>query len=371
MNYNFRRASSTSPTSDIPLWRKGQISGLPKYQVSLHTTNLNEKAYIIQRAWLSYLDRGIFQLLKHTICAVEHYVSYEILKKVSPSEGELVKDPSMKYKVRFRFGGETFPPYIVFKIFLHTDGHGYKYFCGRNILKSSTEAVADTYKLLGKNKFYNQMMEDQHFNEKFKISDEMDVITMKDYVQYSSLLDKIPASSGGRNNHWRRLNLNNIPRTMMIYDIIDFVQSGTLSKRLQKEMKFLKQKPRSEEMQQNQLQLITEVRISQPTVHVQQPAKQEGKEVKYLGRRSKQAQTKVEKMKRAYKTPTKKVVQVKPEDAPTSKQNKLIFSSPSFDLMKIEPSPESSDEEDFEKEEQEVFSWYNDLVISNILDAPN
>ncbi|XP_012791631.1 uncharacterized protein CXorf58 homolog [Sorex araneus] len=363
MNNHFMRSLSSLPNSSNVVWRKKPSTEWPRGIPSKLSATHNEKARIIQRAWLAYADRGIFQLLKHTVCAVEHYVAHEILKKVSPAEGELVKDPSMKCKVRFRFGGETFPPYIVFKIFLHTDGHGYKYFCGRNILKSSTEAVADSYRLMGRNKFYNQMMEDERFHQKFKVSDEIDVITMKDYMQYSSLLDNIPASCGGRNNHWRRLNLKNIPKTMMIYDIIDFVQSGTVSKRFQKEMKFLKQKPQSEEMHQQQLQIITDVRICQPTIHVQLPARQEAKEVKYLGRRSKQAQTKVEKMRKAYKTPTKKTMKMEPEE-------KVILSTPSFTLVKLkETSSGISDDEDFEKEEQELFRWWQDLVITNILDT--
>ncbi|XP_055978036.1 uncharacterized protein CXorf58 homolog [Sorex fumeus] len=364
MNNYFMRPPFSLPNSSHVVLGKEQSPDCSSDLTSELSATHNEKALIIQRAWLSYSDRGIFQLLKHTICAVEHYVTYEILKKVSPSEGELIKDPSMKYKVRFRFGGETFPPYIVFKIFLHTDGHGYKYFCGRNILKSSTEAIADSYRLMGKNKFYNQMMEDEHFHQKFKVSDEIDVITMKDYMQYSSLLDNIPASCGGRNNHWRRLNLKNIPKTMMIYDIIDFVQSGTVSKRFQKEMKFLKQKPQSEEMHQHQLQIITDVKICQPTIHVPLPAKQEAKEVTYLGRRSKQAQIKVEKMKKAYKTPTKKTKKMEPEE------ETVMLSTPSFTLMKIkEPSSNISDDEDFEKEERELFRWWQDFVISNILDT--
>lgn len=41
----------------------------------------------------------------------------------------------------FRFSGETFPPFIVFKIFLHTEGLGYKYFSGKNVLKPSSEVM--------------------------------------------------------------------------------------------------------------------------------------------------------------------------------------------------------------------------------------
>lgn len=79
-------------------------------------------------------------------------------------------------------------------------------------------------------------------------------------IQYSSLLDETPASSGGRCNYWRKLNLKNIPRTMIIYDIVDYAESGIISSRLQKEMKYLLQRPGTEEMRQHQLQIVSEVR---------------------------------------------------------------------------------------------------------------
>ncbi|XP_004410098.1 PREDICTED: putative uncharacterized protein CXorf58 homolog [Odobenus rosmarus divergens] len=265
--------------------------------------NKDISAQRIQRAWLSHMDKTIFQLLKHTVCAAECCVTHEILKKVSPLEAELLKDPSMKCKVRFRFSGETFPPFIVFKIFLHTEGHGNKYFSGRNLFKPSNEGVADACKMMGKKKFYHQVMEDEHLFQKFKITDEIDIVTLKDYMQYSSLLDETPASSGGRNNYWRKLNLKNIPRTMIIYDIVDYAESGIISNRLQKEMKYLLQRPQTEEMRQHQLQIVSEVRCPSSFSAIKplyRPYQQQN-QIKHLGRRSKQAQMKVEKMKKAYK----------------------------------------------------------------------
>nr|KAF6320487.1 hypothetical protein mPipKuh1_003487 [Pipistrellus kuhlii] len=214
----------------------------------------------IQRAWLSYMDRSIFQLLKHIICAAEYCLTYDILKNVSPLEAEFAKDRGMNCKIKFRFSGEKFPPFIVYKIFLHTGGHGYKYFSGRNTLKLASKASYDAYKLMGKKKFHEQIIEDEYLFQRFKITDEVDIVTMQDYVTYSSILDKTPASSGGRNNYWRRLTLSSIPKTMIMYDILDYAESKVLTKRLQKEMKYLLQKPRTEEMRRKQLQIITETR---------------------------------------------------------------------------------------------------------------
>uniref|UniRef100_A0A671DT98 Uncharacterized protein n=1 Tax=Rhinolophus ferrumequinum TaxID=59479 RepID=A0A671DT98_RHIFE len=144
-------------------------------------------ALTIQRAWVSHLNKTTFRLLKQTICAAEHCVTHEIVKKVSPLEADLVKDPSMKCKVKFRFGGETFPPFIVFKIFLHTEGRGYKYFSGKNMLKPSSKAAVDAYTIMGRKKFHDQIMEDEHLFRKFKITDELDIVTRKDYIQVRNL----------------------------------------------------------------------------------------------------------------------------------------------------------------------------------------
>lgn len=59
-------------------------------------------ARIIERAWLSYRDRKMYSLLKHATCAAEQSLSYEILRKVSPKEAQLLKDKGMPVKVRFR-----------------------------------------------------------------------------------------------------------------------------------------------------------------------------------------------------------------------------------------------------------------------------
>ncbi|XP_040597271.1 putative uncharacterized protein CXorf58 [Mesocricetus auratus] len=317
----------------------------------------------IQKAWFTYVDKTLFKLLKHTVCAAEYCVAHELLKKVSPIEAALVKDPSMKCKVRFRFGGETFPPFIVFKIFFKNDGHGYKYFSGKDLLKPSSKAVADAYKIMGERKFCQQIMEDEHLFQKFKVTDRMDVVTVQDYMQYCSLMDKTPASSGGKNNHWRRLNLRYIPKTMMMYDIVDYAESGVISNRLQKEMKYLLQKPRTEAMRQHQLQIVSKVRCPSITTvcPFYQPWEQQGK-MKHLGRRSKQAQKKVEQMKKAYMTDKKEKASSKEaqEDESETKNKKVIFSSPSFEILAIEEPPTDTK---LQKEEKELFAWYQDLYV--------
>ncbi|XP_048652456.1 uncharacterized protein CXorf58 homolog [Marmota marmota marmota] len=362
MSHSSNAADTRIPKSDNQQPRKGHKA---HFLNVAKAKRLEISARKIQKSWFTYMDKVIFQLLKHTVCAAEHYVTYEILKKVSPLEAELIKDPSMKCKVRFRFSGERFPPFIVFKIFLHTEGRGYKYFSGKNLLQPSNEAMVDACKIMGKKKFYQQIMEDEHIFQKFKVTDHVDIVTMQDYMQYSSLLDETPASSGGRNNHWRRLNLENIPRTMMIYDIVDYAESGVISNRLQKEMKYLLRRPRTEEMRQHQLKIVSQVRC--PSFAIMQPLLQpyqQQSEMKPLGRRSKQARMKVEKMRKAYKMTknmnASEVTELQKNAASAKKQETIIISTPSFDIVKVN---ESTSDSELEKEEKELFAWYQDLHI--------
>ncbi|KAM7044882.1 uncharacterized protein CXorf58 homolog [Molossus nigricans] len=326
-------------------------------------TPRDTSALMIQRAWLSHMDKTIFQLLKHTICAAEYCVTHEILKNVSPLEAELVKDPSMKCKVRFRFNGETFPPLIMFKIFLHTGGHGYKYFSGKNMIQSSSKALSDACKIMGRKKFYEQILEDERLSQKFKITDEIDIVTVQDYMKYSSLLDKTPASSGGRNNCWRRLSLKNIPRTMIMYDILDYAQSGVISNRLQKEMKYLLQRPRSEQMRQNQLRIVSEVRHSSSlssSHRLHRPSQQQS-QIKHLGHRLKQVQGKMKKTHEMGKE-VKTSVDTEPQtDRPDTRQQKtVVFSSSSFEIVKYK---ELKPDDKLEKYKNGPFSWCQELYI--------
>ncbi|XP_011376756.1 putative uncharacterized protein CXorf58 homolog isoform X1 [Pteropus vampyrus] len=348
--------------------RKAPLSNTGKTKVRPPTYK-DISALTIQRAWLSHMDKAVFQLLKHTICAVCHHLFQEdfgadgILKELSPLEAKLVNDPSMNCKVKFRFSGETFPPCIVFKIFLHNQGHGYKYFSGKNILKPSSKEAVDAYKIMGRKTFHAQIMEDAHLSRKFRVADEIDIVTLKDYIQYSSLLDETPASSGGRNNYWRRLNLKSIPKTTLMYDIVHYAESGVISNRLHKEMKYLSQKPQTEEMRQDQLRVVSKVRHSSSLPSKQplyQPCQQQC-QIKHLGRRSKQALMKAERMKKAYKIgkakETNASVETEPQtDARGAKpQKKVVFSTPSFEIVKIKEL-KSSDK--LGKKKKGSFAWY-------------
>ncbi|XP_055421545.1 uncharacterized protein CXorf58 homolog isoform X4 [Bubalus kerabau] len=299
MSHSLKTPVTGVPESDNPHLGKGHKVHLSNtVKTKEKQQNKDVSAHIIQKAWLSHLDKTVFQLLKRTICAA---------------------------------------------------------------------AEADAYKIMGRKKFYHQIKEDERLFQKFKITDDIDIVTLKDYMQYSSHLDEIPASSGGRNNCWRRLSLENIPRTMIMYDIVDYAESGIISKRLKKEMKYLLQRPKTEEMRQHQLQIVSEVRspLSLSSLQPLYRPYQQQSQIRHLGRRSKQALMKVEKMKRAYKMAKEKNASVGSEpkmDIPGAKQKEtVVFSAPSFDIVKVK---ELSDDE-LEKEEKELFAWCQDLFINN------
>ena len=63
--------------------------------------------------------------------------THDVLRKISPNEADLLNDPSVNAKIRFRFAGQEFPPVILFKIFLISNGT--KYISGRRTIRPSTD----------------------------------------------------------------------------------------------------------------------------------------------------------------------------------------------------------------------------------------
>ncbi|KAM8819836.1 uncharacterized protein CXorf58 homolog [Eudromia elegans] len=260
-------------------------------------------ATTIQRGWRRYVQMRLFRLLTRAVRAAEYCITHEIMRRVSPREAELIKDPSMECKVRFRFAGQEFPPFVVFKIFRHTQGKSSKYISGKRIISPSNEAAADACKLMGYRKYYEQIVQDELQYQQQRITDETDVATMKDYMHYISSLDETPAYFGGRNNCWRRLSLQNFPRTMIVYDIMDYAQSRRLSDRLKKELKFLLLRPQNKELWHDQLMAIANIRSSFPSnssitssIRCNRPTTLSTRST----RCSSQVRQKIAKMKRAY-----------------------------------------------------------------------
>ncbi|KAK7486308.1 hypothetical protein BaRGS_00022478 [Batillaria attramentaria] len=189
-------------------------------------------ASIIERAW-------------------ENSLTLEILRKVCPKEADFFRDSKcLQIRVRFRFGGEEFPPLIFFK------------------------AAEDSLRLMGNRHFYDQMLQDTIRHQQTAISDEVDVTTLKDYMQYLSNLDETPAYLGGRENYWRKLTLDDLPRQTIFYDVVDFAYNQRLTPRLKHEIPLLMSRPVTQEVQVRHIQAISKMRTpTMPYVPAPTPVK--------------------------------------------------------------------------------------------------
>ena len=115
----------------------------------------------------------------------------------------------------FRFGGDRFPPVILFKVFTSTTRKtggvsvgGVQYISGSRLIRPASDAAEDSRKQMGNRKFYDQMLVDACHHHQLGVTDEVDVTTMKEYMQYAANVDESPAYLGGKENTWRRLNLD-------------------------------------------------------------------------------------------------------------------------------------------------------------------
>ncbi|CAI8019508.1 Putative uncharacterized protein CXorf58 [Geodia barretti] len=94
---------------------------------------------------------------------------------------------------------------------------------------------------MGSRVFYDQMLVDACQQQQFRITDEIDVTTMKEYmqarqvkpisecivgsIQYVSTVDETPAYLGGKDNTWRKLNLEALPRHSMMYSVLELLET--------------------------------------------------------------------------------------------------------------------------------------------------
>lgn len=154
--------------------------------------------------------------MMNTVRSAEQCLASAVLRQLSPREAELLKDPSLKCKIRFRFAGPRFPPSLVFKIF-HTGGGGH-YLSGK-------KATADTCRMMGNRAFMDLISMDEFHGAAVE---PQDVICMRDYMQYSSHLDELPACVGGRENGWRFLSLKVLSRDVMLREAVKPGTTGRL-----------------------------------------------------------------------------------------------------------------------------------------------
>ncbi|XP_048397125.1 uncharacterized protein CXorf58 homolog isoform X2 [Stegostoma tigrinum] len=345
-----------SPQSDL-LFQNNKETTPRKSDI----TDQNFAAQIIQRSWCSYRNKQLFRLLKHTICAAEHCLTTNILRKLQLSDVELLKDTSLSHKIRFRFAGEEFPPILVFKIFQHSGSCKNHYISGKRIIRPATKAAAASCKIMGHRKFYDLIIEDNLRYQRTKIADETDIVTMKDYMQYISNLDETPAYLGGKDNYWRMLTLTNLPRTTIMYDIMDYAQNKTLSQRLKEELPTLLSKPITEEIQLQHIRTISQTRSPCPATNIP-PSRSStsSKTARESQRCSYKARQKVSKMRKIYGLDkNKEEVLNNPTHHSHAQDGLQIITSCDQERSPAVHSPS----EEWEHEVDELYAWTQELSL--------
>ncbi|KAH9508739.1 putative protein CXorf58 [Bulinus truncatus] len=319
---------------------------------------------IIEKTWISYRNKQMFRLLKHSVCAAENSLSYEILRKVSPKEAEFFNDKYQQIRLRFRFGGEEFPPMIFFKIFIHTGVQKVKYISGRKMIKPISEASADALKQMGNRTFYSQMMQDTIRQQTHPVTDEVDVTTLKDYMQYLSNLDESPANQGGKDNYWRKLTLDVLPRHTIFFDVVDFAYNNHLSPTLKEEMQILTARPVSQMMLVKQLKTIAKIRSHENKASTQYFKSSRSTIFRDLtqtsGRQTKQAREKAKKMRQLYSQQYNKEMDGVPSDA--QDDDYLQYGEDVENKLLAEVSDEEWDEE-----AHQLYQWTQGLSFSEDL----
>lgn len=255
------------------------------------TMSLNERnaAHKIENCWCCYRDRQMFKLLKYAVCTADHTLTYDIMRKINPAEAQLFNDPVFQAKIRFRFAGEEFPPFIVFKVFIKTDGKGIKYLSGKKAIRPASEAAVDSLSLMGNRKFFDQMISDLCEENQTKINNERDVSNLKDYMKYLSTLDERSASAGGKANSWRTLLLETVPRQHILHDVLAYLSQGEKTDRFYQQLQSRKFFPPSQQQQVEYIKTLANKKFCNKDCE--------------QTRRSKQAVQRVEKMRRLYQSP--------------------------------------------------------------------
>lgn len=75
-------------------------------------------AFLIQRGWRGFTNRRIFGYLREMLLFREQGDARELLRCINPREAALI-DPATAIHVRFRLGGQLFPPAIYYKVYTH------------------------------------------------------------------------------------------------------------------------------------------------------------------------------------------------------------------------------------------------------------
>ena len=108
-------------------WRR-KIGGLTQ------RPSLEAAAGVIQRSYRRHRDRAVYQYYRDLIRLRENADTAQMLCSINPTEGQLAESATGLH-VRFRLGGESFPPHIMYKIYTHRPVTDIGSFCPRNYVQ--------------------------------------------------------------------------------------------------------------------------------------------------------------------------------------------------------------------------------------------
>ncbi|KAL0226962.1 hypothetical protein P9112_014286 [Eukaryota sp. TZLM1-RC] len=94
----------------------------------------------IERAFLQYSDRTIFRFYHNLLSKVNDIDPRQILRSIHPSEAKLIE---RFMHVRFRLSGNSFPPMLVYKIFVNSNVADINSFAPRDYHQSNERLPAE------------------------------------------------------------------------------------------------------------------------------------------------------------------------------------------------------------------------------------
>jgi len=158
----------------------------------------------ILRVWRSFRDRRVFAYLRHAVCRAEDSLTHQVLRKISPIEAFILRDPTLHARLRFRFGGSSFPPVILYKIFVNAN---VQYVAGTTQILPGSQAANDACDRMGERKYFDIVLTD--IENCTPLSDtrlvEAQDIPVQARLKEHGQGDEHPIWLGGRGNGWRML----------------------------------------------------------------------------------------------------------------------------------------------------------------------
>ena len=167
-------------------------------------STMQRAARKILKMWQSFRDRRVFAYLRHAVCRAEVSLTHQVLRKIAPIEAFILRDPTLHARLRFRFGGSSFPPVILYKIFVNAN---VQYVAGTTKILAGSKAANDACDLMGERKYFDIVLADIENCTPLADSrlEQATDIPVQARLKEHGLGDQHPIWLGGRGNGWRLL----------------------------------------------------------------------------------------------------------------------------------------------------------------------